>query len=252
MVSIGSMSIPRSRLGILLDTMIVLNNEYPSSDFNKTQFTESLGLSPKSSGPDHKISDMILFGLLTKGEKGQQIAITNLGKKIINTTGIERTSAIEEAVKKIPLWEKLLNSIGEDTENENFTVTVKTLTGLDDDEIQEKISGLKFAYKEDIGCIKRSPPYSVWTRNTNKPKKTRATDNNKFNNSNRGETQTQKMADGIQFQPVRGYRITSDYAGFQIEVKDSNTYSVALQMLNSIKNELEKQGVKFENKPHEG
>ena len=153
----GKFTVTGTRLGILLDHVIAVNREH-SGAFDRKQFTEVIGASPTSNGPAEKLNDMIDFGLLSKDDRGY--AITDLGGASIHSDKVERIAAIEKIIRKIPLWDLLLDSIGQNPDRETFAQALEQNLPNEDVPVTRNLDRLWHAYLEDVSCITKTPPYS--------------------------------------------------------------------------------------------
>jgi len=214
--------------------MTVIVRKYPDGIFTRQTFVDALGLSATSGGPDHKLASLRQYKLATR-TSDQQYKVTDLATTIVNET-IVRSKVIEQAVRNVELWDKLLNTIGKEFTDEAFVSAFGAITGIPEPEIGIELAGLKYAYREDMDCINKNPPYSTWSTKVGKPRKSQ--DGPESGLQNQTTTTSQSSM-------IKGYKVSIDYGGFQIVVTDEPTYLVALQMLQAVKMDLEAQGVCF-------
>ena len=149
-------SYPVSRLDILLDHLITVSKKYPSS-FNRKEFTEMIGATPASNGPQSKLLDMIEFGLLSKND--QTYTITDLGNKVIQN--VERTATIEKIIRKIPLWDQIFQRAGKKPTKDEFVTVFQQITHAETTIITRDSSRLWNSYISDLSCLTKTPPYST-------------------------------------------------------------------------------------------
>jgi hypothetical protein len=154
----GSYTVPAARVGIVLDHLREVAKNH-SISFSKEEFIHDIGAVPSSNGPADKLRDMIQYGLIMRDDHGLY-KITDLGKAAISDTVEEKSLAITNVIRNVPLWDKLSTSLGTKTTMELFANAVKQIVGLDDKEFAENIHRLWYAYTEDIKCITKTPPYS--------------------------------------------------------------------------------------------
>ncbi len=243
----GKYIIPRKRLSILLDHLITIMKTYPSYTFSRDEFVKAIGLSHSSSGPDEKIVSMEQFGLITKDRFSNKYIVSELGKDVIVSHGNERIIAIEKVIRNIPLWDQLLKIVGTDVTNEKFVPAFKAITEVTDNEIVENLTQLKYAYTDDIACIQKNPPFSTWSIKVGKPRQTMIQKGLKYTVNSQKKPESPIIQEGAIFetqkipQPIKWtFKLSSEMGNFQLEIYDKPTYNMALTLLQTIKNQIER------------
>jgi len=236
--------IPRTRLAILLDSLIELHKSYPKEPFTRSEFVLTLHLSLSSGGPDHKLISLRQFGLIDRDVTQTKYIITDLGRTIVSSDGSERVVSIEKAIKKVAIWDHLLKTVGTVVTDDKFIPAFKSFTGASDNEIEENIAWLKSAYTSDIACINRTPPFSEWTARVSKRQKRSHGSNAPLNKAPRKEHIINFPQDLTHFAIKE--KLTVEYGSFKFEVKDESTFMMAMLLLLARKNELVRQGLTSE------
>jgi len=204
----------------------------------------------------------VAYGLIIKSD--QRYLITELGRSAVGGSATERPRAIEKVIRNIPLWNLLLNNIGSSPTNESFVSAVKKII-TDDPNLEKHLNRLLFAYKEDISCITKIPPYSKRSANLGNPRihKRDATaivskpDLQKDRLTPQIlETKPSTSQDGNQemiyanIQKNNEFNLNFgviEYRGHRVEIKDDLTYAFAAQMMKKIRHDLvRKTGGMFE------
>jgi hypothetical protein len=267
--------VTKTRLGLLLDHLIDVSKKQPSL-FDRQQFIKITRLGNTSTAD--KLKDMVTFGLISKQDRSNYI-INPLMHAIVKG-GSERTSAIKTAIKKISLWDQLLNkAIDAKTDKNSFKSAIKSITNVGDKQIAEDIDWLWYAYTEDISCIDKTPPFSIYSEIFGKAEITqRSSDVQNNRNLQENEMDTsiprglqdhqiieptakiileqpaehpkkeqtaEKHPQLILHKPRSKYGFI-EYQEHRFEIKDELSYGFAEQIMRKIKKDLEEQGVKLE------
>lgn len=237
-----------TRVGLLLDHLMTIGEKFQGL-FVRRQFAEEIGARVTSDGPNNKLKDMVKVGLLVKVDRGY--VISELGKGIINS-GTGRTALIGKVIHNLPVWDKLLSQIGPEPDKTVFAKAFKELTDADDAFINENLGRLWYAYTDDVGCIKRSPPYSKWSmilKRSTKPQQTiKIVPPQPKNNSNlisSIEKETRISTPAKLKSPITYGTI--EYKGHKFVINDELSYGFAEQIMRKIKKDLETElGVSLE------
>ena len=103
---------------------------------------------------------MELFGLIHRNNNICTISGWGLA---ITRGGAERATAIETAIRRVPLWDQLIKTIGKTPDREIFNKSIRANT-INGDKIGiHTLDEVWYAYTEDISCISKSPPFSKWS-----------------------------------------------------------------------------------------
>jgi hypothetical protein len=228
----GEFKITGIRLRTALDTAIMLHEKSITS-FNKEQFYKITESAPSSHGPIDKLVDMVRFGLLVKND--QNLVITPLCDEFLKSSGEERSKIIERIIRNIPLWNKLLDTVGKNPAMDKFSSSVRDLTKANSDLIDRNLTKLYSAYIGDIDCINKSPPYGVTS-----PLKGRT----------RGTGKSQRSVDYVDDYDVSDVTVppiemSINFGDHRVDIKDELTYRFAEQTMVMIRRELARRGVRI-------
>ncbi len=232
----GSYTIPRSRLSLLLDHLMVLMDAYPQGIFTRLEFVQALNLSKSSGGPDHKLSSLQQYGLILR-KSADHYALTIDASTLLPFT---HPISIEKIVRHIRLWDKLLDSIGTEFDDAKFVSAINTITGVPDNEITSELSSLKYAYTDDIACINKTPPFSAWSLSRQKNKQKVAPQQYSSQDTTKSpikQTRTKTPYNANKRKSTK-YKLTFQYGGTPIEVKDASSIALARILLNEIEKEI--------------
>jgi hypothetical protein len=242
---IGNYRIPKIRLRVLLECIVDLEKKFHDREFTKDELKVTLNLSESSSGLPQTIQDLRSFKLIA--DTNRNFRITELGISVLNVDSTQRSVEVEKVVRNNDLWAVLLNTVGKNPDQSAFNSALLTITKEKETEIQPRYKEIFDAFQADVECIIRFDP-NLTRRYRRAPRKQKQ---EKSQNSSDGthniQTPLHVMGgyDTGSSPQIKGYKISSDYAGFQIEVKDEQTYKLAINLLKSIKNELIQRNVKF-------
>jgi hypothetical protein len=262
-ISYNEYSYPVSRLDILLDHLITIGKKYPLS-FNRKEFSEAIGATPTSNGPETKLKDMVEFGLISKND--QIYVITDLGKAIIKNE--DRTNAIEKIIKQIALWDLLYQRVGKKPTKDAFAVAFQQITHAENDVINRDLIRLWNSYTNDFACSTKTPPYSTRSailgkQRISQSKKNRQTlrrgatvpfpdeltgiappKPNQTPIEKKGDLTGKKSSQDRVSTSVRlEGKLTVEYGSVKIEVKDESTLTMAMLLLITKASELNQQGI---------
>jgi hypothetical protein len=226
-----------TRLRTALDTEIMLN-EKSIKFLNKERFYEITGSAPSSHGPIDKLNDMIRFGLLTKSN--QTFTITALGEEFLKSSGEERAKAVEKIIRNIPLWNKLLDTVGNNPSLDTFSTHIRAITQAKPEIIDRNLTRLHSAYLGDIECIHKKPPYGKPSPLTGR---TRASLSGEwFFDEKKVHKGTPQPDDTL---PDPSIEMSIKYGDHNVIVKDELSYRFAEQVMVMIRKELVRRGVQI-------
>lgn len=229
----GEYVITGTRLRTGLDTEIMLKENSVTS-IDKEHFYKITHSAPSSHGPVDKLNDMVRFGLLAKNN--QNFVITALGEEFLKSNGAGRAPIIEKIVRNIPLWNKLLDSVGKNPSLDTFSTQVRMVTQAKSEIIDRNLTRLYSAYIGDVECINKSPPYgkvSPLLGRTKESKQSPSPDNYPEGDFDVSDVITEPPEMSIKFGDHR------------VDINDELTYRFAEQMMVMIKKELARRGVRI-------
>jgi hypothetical protein len=157
----GNVPIIYTRIGLLADNLIEVSKKYPTV-FTRNQFVEIIGSKPTSTAD--KLRDMVSYGLIIRNN--DTYTISESGQAIIKGSPAERSSKIEIALNKCPVWNYLITTVGKRPNRDVFDRVLTTHYGKINSEILENLWN---AYKQDISSISSAPPFSKWSAIVRKP-----------------------------------------------------------------------------------
>jgi hypothetical protein len=251
----GDYTIPAGRIGKVLDHLITVVKNHPSS-FTKADFVREIGAAPKSNGPADKLRDMISYGLIE--DKVQMYVITELGKSAISKDPNERPKSIERIVRNIPLWNLLINASGFKQPFDVFSKNAHKIIA-NDPTLDNSLHQLYNAYIEDITCISKTPPYTKVSKNlgkqrTRKPQEKQVFEPESINTQLQNETKLIAgvirtsneggkgecgmpglNVDNLAFKggEILVKKLFFEVDGHRIEIKDDASYLLALVFLQA-------------------
>ncbi len=243
----GEYAVTGTRLGILLDHLTAVDKKY-SGAFDRKQFTDVIGASPTSNGPAEKLKDMVEFGLLLKDTWGY--VITDIGKAAIHGEGVEKNATIEKIIRTIPLWNQLLNAIGNNPDRKVFLQAFERIVHLNEPISKRNLDRLWHAYLEDISCITKTPPYSRGSALLGRQKNLKVSSKLKIKKSleknvlqskipnDRSQTVSTPQSRPRSVGRTPFTKITLDVGGIKFEVKDASSIMVARFLLNALEDKL--------------
>ena len=238
----GEYTITGIRLRTILDTHIMLQEKSITS-LNKSQFYDITGAIRSSHGPVDKLNDMIRFKLLTKSD--QTYTITELATEFLQSTGIERSKVVEKIVRKIPLWNKLLDDIGKTPSLDRFSSAVRQITQANPETINKNLTRLFNAYIGDVECTTKSPPYGKVSALIGRA---RANVDTHQKNGMHFEEKIPPSSVAANLDasfPNTGIKMSIDYGTHHVDITDELSYRFAEQMMMVIKKELVNRGIRF-------
>ena len=224
MVTIGNCTIPKYRLGLLLEQTEKLYRKFGAEETNSKAIAEELGY-PRRSNPFYtKLKDFSTFGLL-EGE-GRSIRVTELGKKVIQQDNSNKREALDEIIRNIPLWDKLLNEYGTKIDKKGFSERLAEITNAELSDVQKQAEKIRRAYLDDVEYIKLTDT------------STRLQESQKQD----ARTIPEQGTPSIGTQPIIskeavGYVAFPEYHT-SIEIKDEISYDLAQQLLDAIGKKL--------------
>ncbi|GEM_PF-1078071 len=224
MITIGDCTIPKYRLGLLLEQTEKLHRKFGTKETNSKAIAETLGY-PRRSNPFYaKLKDFESFGLL-EGE-GRGIRVTELGKKSIQQNNAHKREALEEIIRNIPLWDRLLNEYGTKIDKKGFSERLAGITNVELSEVQKQAEKIRRAYLDDVEYIRF------------------ADTSTRLQESQKQDAQTipEQGNLGTGAQPIISKEATG-YIAFpeyhtSIEIKDEISYDLAKQLLDAIGKKL--------------
>ena len=100
-----------------------------------------------------KLATLRAYGLV---EGRGRLRLTEVGCSLASPSNrTEEAKAVEEAIKKIPLWRELYSRFGPQLPEESFTKVLVELTGCSEEEAREKEGWVRKAYLDDVHRLKR-------------------------------------------------------------------------------------------------
>jgi len=231
----GEYTITGIRLRTILDTLIMLQEKSIIS-FTKNEFYVMTGAIRSSHGPIDKLNDMMRFRLLTKND--QTYTITELATEFLQSDGTERSKVVEKIIRKIPLWNKLLDTVGKNPVLNLFEGEVRQITQAKPEIITRNLTRLLNAYIGDIECINKKAPYGkvsalIGKARTNKRSTTL------------GLHTTEDREPSVNAEPNPRIKMSIEYGTHHVPITDELSYRFAEQMMVVIKKELINRGVRF-------
>lgn len=157
----GNIPVINTRIGLLMDNLIEVSKKHPSV-FTRNQFVEIIGSKPTSTAD--KLRDMVSYGLILRS--GDKYTISESGQAIIRGSPAERSSKIEVALNRCPVWNYLITTVGKRPNRDVFNNALVTHYGKINSEILENLWN---AYKQDISSVSGAPPFSKWSAIVRKP-----------------------------------------------------------------------------------
>lgn len=217
-IIIGNCSIPKHRFGLLLEQTQKLYNKYHLEETNSEAIAATLDYTRRSNPFYAHLNDFISFGLL-EGEGRSGYRVTELGKKAIQQDSVRRQEALEELIRNIPLWDRLLNEYGTKVDKATFSQRLAAITGAEPAEIQKRAEKIRRAYLDDIEYIK---PTEASAR---------------LPASQQGSSSRQESFTIAISREAAGYILFPEYHT-SIEIKDDISYNLAKQLLEAIGKKL--------------
>jgi hypothetical protein len=236
-VTYGKETIPRTRLGTCLDTLIAFSQKIPATPFNRDDFVRALELSPNSTGPDQKLGSLLRFGLVERDVSQTKFVITDIGRTIVNNEGEKRSLAIENVIKRITPWNAIYQACNKTIpDNDTFVTLFKNTTGGFEEEIRRNLGQLKNAYREDIGCINGSYPFSIWsvrvsTRQSKKPSEPKSQQTTIANSPS--------LLGNKRKESSGKHKLVFVYGGTEIPIIDASSIALARLVIDEKEKELQ-------------
>jgi hypothetical protein len=233
----GDFVITGTRLRTVLDTEIMLN-EMAITSLDKDKFYVITGSAPSSHGPIDKLNDMVRFGLLTK--TNQNFTITPLGYEFLNSSEQERSKVVDKIIRNIPLWNTLLDMIGENPNLEAFSNTIREITQASPEIINRNLTRLHSAYLGDVECIHKKPPYGKPSPLTGR---TRSAPKGEWFYPEKKGYKGIHPSDDIP--PNPSIEMSIRYGDHNVIIKDELSYRFAEQVMMMIRKELVRRGIQI-------
>jgi len=236
----GKETIPRTRLGTCLDTLIELSKKSPVTPFSRGDFVIALDLSTQSTGPDQKLGSLLKYGLIERDAVSPtKYNITTLGKTIVNGEGKERSHAIESVISQIKPWYIIYQASNTHIpdNDDTFVTLFKSATNGFDEDIRNNLVQLKNAYIHDIGCINRNYPFSIWSvRITNRQsgKPTQQQKSQQTTNEPQSLSYKEKRKE-----PSGKHKISLIFGGTEIQIIDASSIALARLVIDEKEKELQ-------------
>jgi len=151
-MKIGTYNIPLNRLDKMLQATKKIHDEFRSDEVSKKDIGPLLGHDVVRSGAlGQKIADMRAYGLLEGGR--DKFRVTKIGVDALWGTSEEKSAAIQQAVRNIPLWSVLLDRYGSKIKEENFWVNLRKITGVESADARKNASAVRNAYMADVNLM---------------------------------------------------------------------------------------------------
>jgi|SRR5271157_1075469 len=150
----GDAPIIYTRVGICADTLMETGKAF-NNGLTRDKFMEITKI--KITSARDKLRDMERYGFIQQTPNGTYV-LTDQGKAILSG-GLQRSSAIQAAINKSPLWKQLVATIGKTPDRTLFDKTVRSISSLSNIDA-ESLYNLWSAYNSDIQCLTKSPPFA--------------------------------------------------------------------------------------------
>jgi len=226
-MKIGNYSVPNYRLDFLIVETKEIYDNFKKERFSKRDIAEILKHDIKSGTLAQKIADLRSYRLI-EGRVDEN-SVSELGFKIVyGVDETERNAAIEQAVRNIKLWDKLLAKYGTSIKEENFEIVLRRDTEADPIDAKKKAKFIRNAYLEDVKLIK----------NVGEPKKPPQ-------DLESGDIKTRDRIwnmeiEGKNLDEPSGYIWYPKYGRAPTEIRDDLSYAIAEKVLEAIKVDLER------------
>lgn len=150
-MKIGNYVIPEYRLQDLIEETKKIYEKFNAEEVELEFIAHLLGQSPKSGSFYKKIAALRDYGLI---EGRGKIRVSEVGKKVTFGDESEKNSALEKAVRNIPLWSMFLDKFGVSIKEESFWIDLAKLAAVERPEAQMKAEGVRKAYIETVKYLK--------------------------------------------------------------------------------------------------
>ena len=254
----GDAPIIYTRVGICADTIREISEGF-NAGLTRDKFMETTKI--KITSARDKLRDMELYGFIQQTKNGTYV-LTDRGKAILSD-GPHRSSAIEAAVNRSPLWKQLIATIGKTPDKALFDKTVRSIPSLINIDT-DSLDNLWSAYNADIQCITKNPPYSsrqpfvrkltlhIPSTFTVEPAHTAPTQNTQPDNSsqhalgngNEGTTAAPLQTHAVEEQAPNPGKV--EYRGHVVVVTDDLTAKFAESLVKKMIKDLKRKGVEFD------
>lgn len=223
--------------------MEAVYQQYYDKPFSKEELADIIKQKPKSGGFVQKIADFQKYGLISRCPDGQ-FTLTKLAINIFKGNTKDNIKLFEN----VELWKLIFEKFNTNIKQEDFWKHLQTIAKTDEIEAQKKADVIFDAYFKDIQYIQKHTKTDIdQERQHHLVKKS---------NSHSQKEEVIQLPTKTPVIIHKALSITrwelyllSDKGEYYLEVFDEITYNLAVELLKSIRKELEKDGVSFCNSP---
>jgi hypothetical protein len=218
----GKYTYPTRDIDDCLNILQQVYQKTKESTLSRDAFAEALGFSPKSSWTGIVLGSLSQYGLVDTIDGN--VVFTELGKEIIHGTDEEKSNAIQNAVRKVQLFDEFGDKYGLTFTDDNLRHFLREKAGVDIAEIA--------TVSVEVGkLLKKVLPHITSMSNTTIEPKQESLPQNNSNNEKK-----YSIPYAISNPDMESYSITDD---FMVMVKrDPNAIDFCLEQIESIKSWL--------------
>jgi hypothetical protein len=158
MARLGNLDIPNYPLIESVEAVKKIYEKLGRGEITNEHIAGTLGLAPRSGGFNVRLFDLKLYGFVEG--RGMKMRVTELAVKATFGTQEEISSALDSALKNVPLWRTISEKWGKSIPAETFYIDLATMAGVERSESKLQADKVRKFYMDEAKylLIVKQPP----------------------------------------------------------------------------------------------
>lgn len=233
MARLGNLDIPNYPLMESVEAVKKIYEQLGRGEITNEHIAGVLGLAPRSGGFNVRLFDLKLYGFVEG--RGMKIRVTELAVRATFGTPEEITSALDSALKNVPLWKMIFEKWGKSIPAETFYIDLALMAGVERSESKSQADKVRKLYMDE-------EKYLLTVKATSEKPDSKKDDTGKDSEGARDRSKevmpepTQRTATG--FVAYLGF---PEYFEKPLVIKDQLSLSIAQNLMKAIEDRINKE-----------